>query len=106
MVPPDTAPEFVEVIRAMGPVVTGTSNLGAPLAMYFSVADVPPSPHNERYVLSLLQDTVEAHQLLLDMIVCFAMLNFGGTHAAFCLMITYAVYRYEFLLRTLPPDIC
>jgi hypothetical protein len=42
----------------------------------------------------------------LDKIVCFAMSEFGGTHAAFRLMITCAVRRYGFLLRTLPPDIC
>jgi hypothetical protein len=42
----------------------------------------------------------------LDKIVCFAMSDFGGTHAAFSLMITCAVRRYGFLLRTLPPDIC
>jgi hypothetical protein len=35
---PDTAPELVEVIRAMVPVCTGTSNLGAVLAMDFSMA--------------------------------------------------------------------
>jgi hypothetical protein len=34
------------------------------------------------------------------------MSDFGGTHAAFRLMITCAVHRYGFLLRTLPPDIC
>jgi hypothetical protein len=103
MVSPDTALELVEVIRAMVPVVTGTSNLGAPLAMDFSMAYGPPTSHNENYDHSWLQDTVEAHQLLLDKIVCFAMSDFGGTHAAFRLMITYAVRRYGFLLRTLPP---
>jgi hypothetical protein len=66
-------PELVDVIRAMVPVVTGTSNLGAPLATDFSMADGLPSSHNENYVHSRLQDTVEAHQLLLDNIVCFAM---------------------------------
>jgi hypothetical protein len=106
MVPPDTAPELVEVIRAMVPVVTGTSNLGAPLAMDFSMANGPPASHNENYVHSGLQDTVEAHQILLDKIVCFAMSDFGGTHAAFRLMIKCAVRRYGFLLRTLPPNIC
>jgi hypothetical protein len=79
MVPPDTAPEHVEVIRAMVPVVTGTSNLGAPLVMDFSMADGPPASHNENYVHSWLQDIIEAHQLLLDKIVCFAMSDFGGT---------------------------
>jgi hypothetical protein len=53
-----------------------------------------------------MQDTVKAHQLLLDKIVCFAMSDFRGTHAAFRLMITCAVRRYGFLLRILPPDIC
>jgi hypothetical protein len=98
--------ELVEVIRAMVPVVTGTSNLGAPLAMDFSIAHGPPASHNESCVHSWLQDTVEAHQLLLDKIVCFAISDFGGTHVAFRLMIKSAVRRYGFLLRTLPPDIC
>jgi cytochrome oxidase Cu insertion factor (SCO1/SenC/PrrC family) len=69
MVPPDTTPQLVEVIRAMVPVVTGTSNLGAPLAMDFSIAHCPPVCHNENYIHSWLQDTVEAHQPLLDKIV-------------------------------------
>jgi hypothetical protein len=73
MVPPDTTPELVEVIRAIAPVVTGTSNLGAPLAMDFSMADGPPASHNENYVHSWLKNTVEAHHLFLDKIVCFAM---------------------------------
>jgi hypothetical protein len=83
MVPPDTALELVEVIRAMVPVVTGTGNLGAPLAMEFSMADGPLASRNEKYVHSWLQDTVEAHQLLLDRIVCFATSDFGGTHTPF-----------------------
>jgi hypothetical protein len=41
MVPPDNAPELVEVIRAMVSVVTGTSNLGALLAMDCSKAYGP-----------------------------------------------------------------
>jgi hypothetical protein len=90
----------------MVPVATGTSNLRAPLEMDFSMADGPPSSHNENYVHSWLQDTVEAHQLILDKIVCFAMSDLGETHAAFRLMITCSVRRYGFLLRTLPPDIC
>jgi hypothetical protein len=90
----------------MVPVFTGISNLGAPLAMDFSRADGPPASHNENYVHSWLQDTVEAHRLLLDKIGCFAMSDFGGTHAAFRLMITCAVRHYGFLLRTLPLDIC
>jgi hypothetical protein len=49
MVTPDTALDLVEVIRAMVPVVTGTSNLGAPLAMGFSMADGPPASHNKNY---------------------------------------------------------
>jgi hypothetical protein len=73
--------------------------------MDFSMAYGPPASHNEIYVHSWLQNTVEAHQLLLDKIVCFAMSDFGGTHAAFRLMITFAVHRYGFLLRTLPLDI-
>jgi hypothetical protein len=94
MVPPDTALELVEVMRAMVTVVTGTSNLGGPLAMEFSMADGPIAFHNENYVQSWLQDTVEAHQLLLDKTVCFAMSDFGGTHAALRLMITCAIRRY------------
>jgi hypothetical protein len=70
------------------------------------MADGPPASHNENYVHSWLQDIVEAHQLLLDKIVCFAMSDFGGTHAAFRLMLTCAVRRYGFMLRTLPLDIC
>jgi hypothetical protein len=69
MVPPDTAPELEEVIRAMVPVVADTSNLGSPLAMDFSMAGGPPASHNEIYVHSWLQYTVEAHQLLLDKII-------------------------------------
>jgi hypothetical protein len=63
MVPPDTAPELVGVIWAIVPVVTGTNNnLGAaPLAMDLSMADGPPTSHNENYVHSWLQDTVEAY---------------------------------------------
>jgi hypothetical protein len=61
MVPPDTTSGLVEVIRAMVPVVTDTSNLGAPLAMDFSMPKGPPASHNENYVYSWLQDTVEAH---------------------------------------------
>jgi hypothetical protein len=101
MVPSDTALlEFVEVIRAKVSVVTGTSNTGAPSAMDFSTADGPLASHNENYVHSWLQDTVEAHKLLLDMIVCFSMSDFGGAHAAFQLIIMCAVRRYGFLLRT------
>jgi hypothetical protein len=48
---------------------------------------------------------VEAHRLLLDKIVCFTQSDFGGAHAAFRLMITCAIRRYGFLLRTLPLDI-
>jgi hypothetical protein len=70
MVPPDAALELVEVIRAKVPVISGTSNLGSPLEMDFSITDGPPASHNENYVHSWLQDTVEAHQLLLDKIVC------------------------------------
>jgi L-fucose mutarotase/ribose pyranase (RbsD/FucU family) len=102
MVPPDTGPKLVEVIRAKVSVVTGTSYLGSPLAMDFSMAYGPPAFHNENYVHSQLQDTVEAHQLLVDKIACFAMSDFGGAQAAFRLMITCAVRRYGFLLRTLP----
>jgi hypothetical protein len=79
MVPPDTAPGLVEVIWAMVPVVTGTSNLGAPLVMDFSMVSGPPTSHSENYVHSWLQANVEAHQLILDKIVCFAMSDLGGT---------------------------
>jgi hypothetical protein len=102
MIPPETALELVEVIRAKVPVVAGTNNLGALLAMDLSMAYGPPASHNDNYVHSWLQDTMEAHKLLLGKIVCFAMSNFGGAHAAFRLMITCAVRRYGFLLRTLP----
>jgi hypothetical protein len=69
MVPPDTCRNLFEVIRAKVPVVTGTSTLEAPFTMDFSMADGPPASLNENYVHSWLQDTVEAHQLLLDKIV-------------------------------------
>jgi hypothetical protein len=52
MVPPDTAPELVEVKRAMVPVVSGTYILGAPLAMDFSMAYGSPTSQNENYVHS------------------------------------------------------
>jgi hypothetical protein len=107
MVHPDTAPELVEVIRAMVPVVMGTSSLGSPLAMDLSMADGALASPNENYVPSWLQFTVEAHQLLLDKIVCFALSDFGGTHVAFRSVITCAVRRYGLLLHTtLPPYIC
>jgi hypothetical protein len=47
MVPPDTAHKLVEVIRAMVPIPTGTSKLGAPLAMDFSMAYGPLASHND-----------------------------------------------------------
>jgi hypothetical protein len=58
MVPHDTAHEVVEVIQAMVPVrcrhvATGTSTLGAPLAMDFSMTYGPPASHNENYMFSL-----------------------------------------------------
>jgi hypothetical protein len=106
MVPPDTALELVEVIRAKVPVITGTNILGAPLAMDFSMAYGPTASHTANYVHSWLQDTVEAHQLLLDKIVCFDVSDFGGAHAAFRWMTACTVRRYGFLPRTLPPDIC
>ena len=71
-----------------------------------SMTDAPSASHNEKFVHSWLQDTVEAHRLLLGKIVCFTKLDFGGAHAAFRLIIMYAVRRYGFLLRTLPPNIC
>jgi hypothetical protein len=74
--------------------------------MDFSMAYGPPASQNEYLVHSWLQDTVEAHELLLDNIVCYAMSDFGGTHAAFRLVITCAVRRYGLMLRTLPPNIC
>jgi hypothetical protein len=70
------------------------------------MADGPPAFHNDNHVHSWLQDIVEAHQLTLDKIFCFVLSNFGGAHAASRLMITCAVHRYGFLLRTLPHDIC
>jgi hypothetical protein len=102
MVPPDTALELVEVVRAKISVVTGTSNLGAPLAMDYSMRDGPTTSHNENNAHFFPQDTVEDHQLLLDKIVCFAMSICGGAHEAFSLMITCAVRRCGFLLRTHP----
>jgi hypothetical protein len=74
--------------------------------MYFSMTDGPPSSNSDNYAYYWLQDTVEAHELLLDKIVCFAMSDFGGAHAAFRLMITWAVHRYGLLLRTLPSNAC
>jgi hypothetical protein len=62
LVPLETALELVEVIRAKVPVVTGTITLGAPLAMDFSMMDVPPASHDENYVHFWLHDTVEAHE--------------------------------------------
>jgi hypothetical protein len=106
MVPPETTNELVVVIRTMVPVVTGTSTLRAPLAMDFCDGRCPPASHNDNYFHFWLQDTVEFHQLLLDKIAYFAMSDFDGTHAAFRLMITCAVRRYGFLLRTLPTDFC
>jgi hypothetical protein len=97
-VPMYTTLELVEMKRAKIPVVTGNSTLGAPLAM-----DFPPALHNENHVHSWLQDSVEAHQLLLGKIVCFATSDFRGAHASFRLMITCEVRRYELLLRT-PPE--
>jgi L-fucose mutarotase/ribose pyranase (RbsD/FucU family) len=97
MVPQNTVPELDEVIRAKVPVATGTNTLGALYAMDFLIT----ASHKDNYIHSWLQDTVEAHQLLLDKIVCFAMSDFGGgVNAVFCLMITCAVRRYGFLLRT------
>jgi hypothetical protein len=72
MVPPDAARILVEVIHAKVPIVTGTSNLGAHLAMDFSIAYAPPASHNENYVHSWLQDTVEGYHLVLNEIVRLA----------------------------------
>jgi hypothetical protein len=69
MAPLNTAFELVEVIRAKVPILTGTSILGdpfIPLTMDFSMTNGPPASHNENYVYSWLQDTVEAHQLHLE----------------------------------------
>jgi L-fucose mutarotase/ribose pyranase (RbsD/FucU family) len=66
------------------------------------MTDGLPASHNENYVHSWLHNTVEAHQLLLDKIACFALSDFGGARAAFCLMITCAVRRYGFLLHPPP----
>jgi hypothetical protein len=55
MVPQDTALELVEVIRARVFVVTGTSSLGAPLAMDFSISDGLAKAYcNDYYVHSWL----------------------------------------------------
>jgi hypothetical protein len=48
----DAGLNLVEVIRAKFPIVSGTSILGAPLAMDFSMTDAPPASHNETYVHS------------------------------------------------------
>jgi hypothetical protein len=74
----DTARELVEPIRTVVPVVTGTRTLRAPLPRDLSMMDGPPASHNENYVHSWLQDTVDAHQLLLDNILCIATSDFGG----------------------------
>jgi hypothetical protein len=66
MVPPDTAPDLVEVIRAMVPAVTVSSTLEAPLAMDFSMTDGPSTSHNENYVHSWLLDAVETNKLILN----------------------------------------
>jgi hypothetical protein len=89
----------------MVPVVTGTCSLGAPLSMDFSTTDSPPASHNESNVHSWLNDTVEAHQLLLDKIVVLRRTKSIATssaHSAFRLMITCAARLSGFLLRTLP----
>jgi hypothetical protein len=70
--------------------------------MNFSMTDGPPASHNENYVHFLLQDIVEAHPLVSDKIVCFATSDIGGAHAAFRLVITCAVRRHGFLLRSIP----
>jgi hypothetical protein len=88
MVPPFTAHKLVEMTRAMVPVVTGTSTLGASWAMEFSMTEGPPASHNENYAHSWLHETVEAHQLIWDKIVCITTSDFGGAHSTFCLMIT------------------
>jgi hypothetical protein len=78
-----------------------SSNIGAPFGDGPLDGNGPPASHNENYVHSWMQDTVEAHQLLLDNIVCFAMSDFGGTHDVFIgLMIMCEVRRYGLLLRT------
>jgi hypothetical protein len=81
MVPPDTAPRLVEVIRPMVPVVTGTSTLAAPLVMDFSMTDGPPASHNGNYVHPWLQDTVHALRLQSDKILSFA--SYDGRSSAF-----------------------
>jgi hypothetical protein len=103
ILPPDTAPKLVEGIRAKIPVVSGTSSLGAPVAMDFSMADGPLAYRNENYHHSWLQETVEANHHLLDKIVCFAMSDFGGTHVAFRLLITCAVLAL-WVLAPHPPS--
>jgi L-fucose mutarotase/ribose pyranase (RbsD/FucU family) len=72
--------------------------------MSFSMTGGRPTCDNASYVHSWLQDTVEAHKLLLDNIACFLTSDFGGAHSAFCTVITCAVRRYGFLLIA-PPDI-
>jgi hypothetical protein len=68
--------------------------------------DDPAASDNDNYIYSWLQDTVEAHQLILNKIAWSATSDFGRAHLAFRLHITCAVRRYGFLLRTPSYDIC
>jgi hypothetical protein len=106
MVPLDTAPTLVDEIRELVPVVAGTRILGASLVMDLSLSDGPMASHNINYVYYWLQDSVASPQKILDKLVNFYTSDFGDAHSAFRVMITCAVRRYGFLLRTLPPSVC
>jgi hypothetical protein len=54
----DTALELVEVIRAMVPVLKGTSTLGVPLTMDFYMTNGPPASHKDNCLHSWLQNSV------------------------------------------------
>jgi hypothetical protein len=100
------APTRVDEIRELVPIVTGTHILGASLAMDFSTSDDPPASHNINYIQSWLQDSVAAQQKILNQIVDFFASDFKGMHSVFPLMITCAVRRCSFQLRTLSHGAC
>jgi hypothetical protein len=111
MLPPNVAPTFVDDIRELVPIVTGIVPHAlhyrcAPLPMDIAMMDGPPASRNANTVHSWLQDSVATQRQLLDKIVDFFVSGFVGAHSAFWLMITCAVRRYGFMLRTLPPYVC
>jgi hypothetical protein len=76
------------VIRGIVPVVTGTSTLGAHLAMVFSMTDDPPASDNDIYVHSCLLNNGEAREVMFDKVVKFAASDFKGAHSAIRLVIS------------------